>query len=786
MQWHAGFQARPLAWVAVAAMLGIGIGDATPPLRLWLSLSLIPALWFSWKVSTTGRLRWLMLLTTLVFGVWHQASLTPTRDHPLRHLLLPSGSAVDVTVHGQVRRSLRSDLPGATSRDALFVADEIHCSPIGKTFSGPMPLRLFVTGRAVLPPGEYRITGRMRLPSLPDNAGEFDRRAYDLRLGLAAELRASKVELIRKTALPFNHALLESAAACRDWVTRALSFDLEGRPNERAIILAMALGAIEPEARELQKPFRESGTLHIFAVSGLHVAILAWIFWALFRPFCRHRALLVALLIIALFGYAFLTGLKPSAVRAAVMTSVLLLGTAFNRKGDLLNSLGAAALLLLAQDSSQLFAPGFQLSFGVLAAIGLFAERLTHRFSPWIEPDPFLPKQLLTPFQKLRWSMRRSIVGLFTVSFVAWLGSLPLIFHHFHLITPVSIIANAVLVPLSFMVLGTAVLTLFAAALPVAWFHLLFSNANLAFAWCTLQSAQLFAALPYGNHYLPQATFRPTPPAEMHVMRLQGGGAAQYLRVGRSRWLFDCGGTAGYSFVLRPSLHYLGLNQLDGLVLSHSDFSHIGAALRIQQDFHPRQTFLPAREPWRWDTGNSSMRQIHAAGWTGQQISRGDIISLGDYNGKSADAEVLFPPLDTWPRKADDRTLILRLSLGPHRILWCNDAGFFAEKTLLERAAPGDLRSDIIIRNQHAADFSLLPEFLDAVQPRLIITSSDTFPAEQKLPARTLRECEARGIIILDQETTGSTTLHFWPDRIEVRPFHDQAPFTLSAVAGPR
>ncbi|HSI65623.1 MAG TPA: hypothetical protein VLE43_21030, partial [Candidatus Saccharimonadia bacterium] len=209
-------------------------------------------------------------------------------------------------------------------------------------------------------------------------------------------------------------------------------------------------------------------------------------------------------------------------------------------------------------------------------------------------------------------------------------------------------------------------------------------------------------------------------------------------------------------------------------------FGHIGAALSLQRDFAPSQIFLPAREPWRWDSGLTSMRQLNAAGLRGKPLVRGDTLTLGNFMGSPAKAVVLFPTQDIWPRRADDRTLVLRVDLGAHRLLWCNDAGFFAEKKILELSRPEDLRCTIIIRNQHATDFSLLPEFLEAVQPQLIITSSDTFPAEQKLSERTLEDCASRGIRVLDQELTGATVLRFWSDRVDVRPFHDHPSFSIT------
>ncbi|QIF05253.1 DUF4131 domain-containing protein [Roseimicrobium sp. ORNL1] len=776
------FRARPLALIALAAVAGICLTDMLPAFGAWFWLLPVAGAASAALVNRTGNLRWVLLLALVTFAAWHHTSLQATRDHPLRAILDAPGVTMDVQAEGEVQRPLRSDLPGAQPWEALFIADHITSAPLGKAFAGPTPLRLLTgsSGNTSLKPGRYRITGRMSLPSLPDNPGEFNRRAYDLRLGLTAQLRATEITLVREERFPISAQLVAAAERCRAWVTDVLAIDLQDRPKERAIILAMALGSMEPEARELQVPFRESGTLHVFAVSGLHVVIVGGILLALLRPFCRNRVVLLVLLISALFGYAFLTGLKPSAVRATVMMAVLFAGIMLNRNGDLLNILGGAAVLLLVFDTNQIFAPGFQLSFGVLASIGLFANWFSKPFRPWVEPDPFLPKPLLSGKQKLLWWARGQVAGLITVSAAAWIGSLPLIFHHFHLVTPISIAANMLLVPLSFAVLGTAILTLLAGTLHLVWLQALLSNANLAFAWCTLQSAQLFASVPGGNLYLPDASLESQPPAQMHVLRLQGGAAAQHLRTGGKDWLLDCGGEGDYAFVLRPCLQHLGLNRLDGLVLSHGDFGHVGAALHVQQDFGSPSVLLPAREPWRWDSGLTSMRQLRKAGLQGKPLTYGVTLDLGSYAGSErARALVLYPTNDIWARRADDRTLVLRIDLGPHRILWCNDAGFLAEKKILELHRPEDLCCTVIIRNQHATDFSLLPEFLDAVRPQLIITSSDTFPAEQKLSPQTLADCAARGIRILDQELTGATTLHFWPDRIDVLPFHDHPSFSI-------
>lgn len=780
MNWREHCTGRPLALLAGGAFVGVRLADwaaALPGVVLFFGALCLLTVWLAAFRSHGG---WLLLLAMSTFAVRHTVELDGTRFHPLRQALEAHGMALEVEAVGRVEQPLRRDLPGAEPGEALFIATEIRCPQTGQVWTGPATLQVLPGKETSLSPGKYRIHGRLRLPQAPDNPGQFNARDYNLRLGLVAELRATRIECLRADRWNFAAMMVSAADRCRTWVTEVLSTDLADRPTERTIILAMALGTMDAGAKELAKPFRESGTLHIFAVSGLHVAIVAAIFWALLRPFGLRRGLLVGVLITALFAYAFITGLRPSAIRAALMSAVLFIGMGLQRRTDLLNSLGAAGLLLLMWDTQQAFAPGFQLSFGVLVTIGIFGDRFTKPLRPWIDPDPFLPKPLLRTWQKYLWSLRRGFAGLFTVSAAATIGSLPLVFSHFHMVTPVSLVANAVLVPLSFLVLGTAILTLLCGLLHLTPLVVLFSNANLFFAWFSMQSAQFFAGVPYGSFHLPDVAALTGPPAELTVLRLPAGAAAQHLRVGDRHWLLDNGAEEHFAYRLLPCLHHAGVDRLDGVILSHGDYEHIGATLRVQQEFGRPQLWAPAQEPWRWDRGASSFRALHAQGVRPSPLTQSDHLPLGTLDGNPAQAIVLHPTPEARPRRSDDRSLVLRLDLGSFRVLWCNDAGFLAEKTMLETLPPEALQCDVLIRNQHASDYSLTPEFLDTAKPRLIISSNDTFPPEQKLPVRLREECEKRGIVLLDQRDTGAVTLRFWPQHFEVNSMRGETAQTLT------
>src|SRR5207245_675038 len=131
------------------------------------------------------------------------------------------------------------------------------------------------------------------------------------------------------------------------------------------------------------------------AVAGLHVGIVAALLWMVATIARLSRKSAAALIIPLLLFYAAVTGLHVSSMRAAVMSSILLGGFFFDRRGFVLNSLAAAAVLLLCWDTNELFSTGFQLSFAVVGAIVLLADPLCRSLERWSVADPFLPRVLV-------------------------------------------------------------------------------------------------------------------------------------------------------------------------------------------------------------------------------------------------------------------------------------------------------------------------------------------------------------------------------------------------------
>src|SRR5438270_13435140 len=140
------------------------------------------------------------------------------------------------------------------------------------------------------------------------------------------------------------------------------------------MINGMVLGLRHQTPEDIEEPFQKTGTLHLFAVAGLHVGIVAQLLWILASVARLSRKWATALIIPCLLFYAAVTGLHVSSVRATVMSSVLLAGFFFERKVFTLNSLGSAAFILLCWNTNEFFATGFQLSFAVVGGIIVLAD----------------------------------------------------------------------------------------------------------------------------------------------------------------------------------------------------------------------------------------------------------------------------------------------------------------------------------------------------------------------------------------------------------------------------
>jgi competence protein ComEC len=316
----------------------------------------------------------------------------------------------------------------------------------------------------------------------------------------------------------------------------------------------VVIGEQPPDADELVAAFRNSGTLHAFSVSGLHVAMVGSIAWLLLRLLGMPRRLAIFVLLPMIFGYSWLTGNSPPAERSAWMAAVFLGAFIFRRRPDLLNALGAVLLVAMLWDGRLLFQPGVQLSYGVVAAIAIGAAWATRMFG-WMEkPELYLPLAMMTRWQRWWLGVRRYFAQSLGVSVAAGIGSTPLTAFHFGLITPISVFAGIVLIPLVFVLLSAGLLGVALAPVlrPAAE---IVNRANGYVAKACVLTAEGFAAVPGGHFQLRQST----QPFLLIYDLERGAGAACFSDGGNSSVLLDCADPYSFKRRLAPSLRRMGI-----------------------------------------------------------------------------------------------------------------------------------------------------------------------------------------------------------------------------------
>jgi competence protein ComEC len=613
---------------------------------------------------------------------------------------------------------------------------------------------------------ELKFFGTAEPIAPPRNPGEFDIRAYlarhDVRRMLFARYREDAT-LIRHAG---GNPVLRAAQASRTWMQNALCRGLDDAPEVKSFITGIVLGIRHESPEDIEEPFQQTGTIHLFAVAGLHVGIVAALLWVLATIARLPRKRAAAFIIPSLFFYAAVTGLHIPALRAAVMASILIGSYFFERRVFLPNSLAAAAFFILCWDTNELFSTGFQLSFAVVGAIVLFANPFFRIFQRRAAPDPFLPQSLVRGPRRWMHSTYEWLCGSASVSLAAWIGSLPFVLWYFHLITPISLLANLVVVPIAFFVLAVALLSLMTTPL-LPWVALIFNNANWTLATLVIGIVHLFAQIPGGHFYVGEPDWGDRISAKMTVLDL-GAGAAVHVRANGNDWLVDCGSERSYERIVREYLHWAGVNRLTGLVLTHGDSQHIGGVTQLLSDF-PRVHVIDNSAPDRSLIHRRLSRMV--SGLEGGRRKPSELAAGDNFHlSRHAIAHVLFPPGGFTGPTADDQAMVFRVAIAPGTsVLFMSDNGAEAERALLSNGL--ELQSEILVKGQHHSGISGSTPFLDVVRPRLIIATSTEFPEHERISEQWAEQLRARGIKLFRQDESGAVELKFSGDEWSARAY---------------
>jgi len=300
--------------------------------------------------------------------------------------------------------------------------------------------------RISIPPqrsGRYLIQGVIEPLPRDEAGGGFN----DYLANLGIRHRLTRAHLQREVTPPGRFQVFCGAA--EDRLEFILRHGLDAHPGLRSLYLAMLLGEKAVLSPEQQNAFMRSGTFHIFSISGLHVGVIALALQGLLRLLRLPRRPAVVVTLTLLWLYVQITGGSSPAVRAFLMIAFLLASQVFRLPGNALAALTASALVTLLADPLQLFSTGFQMSYSVVAALIVMGRPLAEDWLARWKPFALLPKVSWRWWHTaINWGGRK-IIGATAGCWAAFLASTPAGIGYFGLLSPGSLVANLVIIPLS-------------------------------------------------------------------------------------------------------------------------------------------------------------------------------------------------------------------------------------------------------------------------------------------------------------------------------------------------
>jgi ComEC/Rec2-related protein len=458
-----------------------------------------------------------------------------------------------------------------------------------------------------------------------------------------------------------------------------------------------------------------------------------------------------------------------------------------------LNSLFAAALIILICDPQQLFQSGFQLSFFVVLSIILLMpvfEKLTERI---FRHDPLIPPELRT-----KWHPWISAAAWFSwetllVSLAAWIGSLPLSAYYFNIVSPVSTPANLVAVPLCILVLiSNIVALLFASWWPAA--AAIFNHSGWAMMSLIAKTSSWFAAWPkayayvsvpsfYGaclfyivliavtTGWLFKPRFRPlklsalgvaaaiwavllfnelsTP--TLTVLPLNDSNIVLYSApFGRERALVNSGSAFASDFTLKPFLRAQGVNQLENLLLTHGEAHVASGASAVASTFDVKRIWI------------SSVSGRPAAGYrrylAGVDDSDKKVVKLG-HGETNQPWTVLHPSSDDNFTRTEDAALVLYGNVRGTKVLLLSELTEIGQRVLIERHP--ELSADIVVAGMPGRGEPVIEPLLDVVRPKLIVIADPEAPATRRVTKALRERLAARKVPVIYTTESGAVTFKF-------------------------
>jgi competence protein ComEC len=627
---------QPLVPLAIAAITGVLLDAAwRPPGHYWLALALAASLVYAIVAWLQARQHWSPLPAVCALSIvwaacaayWHHRRDAAFATDEIAGWMTEDWQPLIVRAVVARPPDYRRVTPRGDGSPWQSVF-EAQCRSLRdqlawRSCSGNV--RVLVEGRMppLLPGDLVEIRGKGQRIGPPTNPGAIDLQAQARRRGQLVRLAADRPEDVQP--ISSNHWYPGRWLAAISLRARDAVHTVVGEDHRGDLIAALVLGYRETVDRELRDQLVETGTIHMLAISGLHLGLVTAAVAVLAMILGFSRPWQLAITLGAAVLYAVFVGGQAPVVRAACLVAAVVLARWSGRPRSSANLLAAAGLIVLGIDPRQLLQTGTQLSFLAVAALTTMMPLAAPKRADPIQQRP-LPQSLWWTYGSAWLAKLRS--GLALSGWICLITT-PLVWYHFHIVSPIAVVANVVLsLPLlvallsglSASLLGIVSTTL---ALPVGWIAARSIDVILFLV-------DLLAAIPGGHWWLPApaawqvvafygllvgmllARVHDTPigrramagvllaglvgmaiqivvasrlPARSDAILATfidvGHGTSVLVQMPDGRaWLYDAGGLAdgpSCAQTIAGAVWHAGLYRLDGVVISHADNDHFSA-----------------------------------------------------------------------------------------------------------------------------------------------------------------------------------------------------------------
>lgn len=628
----------------------------------------------------------------------------------------------------------------------------------------------------------YYVTGQQVEPSIPAHRYGFLMERY-----LQSKGARGIVEIDNMTLVGAKKTLLQPIYEQRFWLKEHIERTFP--PSLAAEAQALLIGLQENVDEELNRAYQKLGITHLFAISGLHVALVSYLFFQLLLRLGVRREVANSLLLILLPIYAVLVGGAPSIWRAVTVVEFIMLAQYFRWKIPMDDALSLSLLLFLLMEPGAIYQIGFQLSY--LATYSLvYSSRILARYENfWIQS--------------------------FFITFVCQILVYPLLLHHFFEISLSSFIANIFFVPLfSFIILPVNLILLMGSFIPLPINHVILAVYEPLRTWLTelilvmqqpimqmwnpgkpslfwlvilyISVFVTFYFLDKGANMKRILATLLIPAIIFHFQTyLHGDLKIAFVNVGqgdciviempyrKSVVMIDAGGLLRFSQeswkerdtpyevgrqVVVPYLKGRGIQKIDTFVLTHADADHVEGAEEVLREVRVSEVHVTPNSLEK-AVMNDFLEELANTKTTIKEKMAGDGWQIGDVR-----FDYIWPQDTTYEGNNDSLVLLVRK--GAFKALFTGDLEQEGETEIVRLYSMAIERLDVLKAGHHGSKTSSTEVFVQQTFPKIVIFTAGENNRYRHPHIDVVNRFEQRQIPYLTIGEVGTVELYVKHDQV--------------------